>query len=487
MTNIPTTIIQQREYQEAILKQLNANFNNIPPLNTIAEVDTGLGKRVLTYLLIRDILKGQRVLLLLHSTTSYSETLHYFKDIYGGFEKQVEFQGISSRTPSWLKKKILTNAESRIIATTPQTFYNAFQKLNEKPRFICVIINEVDKIVRRQGDERLLIYPYNYLIPYFIDQGTWIVGLTGTIRDSHIFYNTNKDKIEIRSELVTLDNRIPDLYLIQMDTLIQETDISSYLNQSLSFIKAYPVKASDELMKILELINHAIKDLRSEILEETMERNPSLLAYVPKNKLALVSGMLEAENGNNLKYQGLLLIRKYCTAMQGPKFRKFLYRLKKIGVTKELIQALPYINKKVETVQEIIKKEPKQSKTVVLCSYLDTADILKEKIEEMGVETYLVTGQVRDKANVLNNFRKSTEKAALIMTSVGERDIDLPESNLLLVYDSINTVKTMYQRMKRTRGGLVLCLYYQDTFEQEKVKRLLANVAKKYPWSSVIE
>ena len=77
--------------------------------------------------------------------------------------------------------------------------------------------------------------------------------------------------------------------------------------------------------------------------------------------------------------------------------------------------------------------------------------------------------------------------SVLIMTSVGERDIDIPQADLLIVYDVVNTVKTMYQRMKRTRGGKVLCLCYQDTFEEKKVNRLLNEIAKRYPWSSIIE
>ena len=69
------------------------------------------------------------------------------------------------------------------------------------------------------------------------------------------------------------------------------------------------------------------------------------------------------------------------------------------------------------------------------------------------------------------------------MTLVGERDLDIPEAQLIVVYDSINTLKTMYQRFKRTRGGKVICLCYQNTSEQKKIKRVLTGVKEKYPWS----
>ena len=101
--------------------------------------------------------------------------------------------------------------------------------------------------------------------------------MTGTMRDSHIWYNRQKDIIEIRDELITLDKRIPDLHVIRMETLIENTDINEYIKDSISYIKMYPVKASTELIEILGLIDQAIEDLRVNIIEETMEKNPTLI------------------------------------------------------------------------------------------------------------------------------------------------------------------------------------------------------------------
>ena len=473
-------MIQQRQYQQKILEKLKENYYQ--RYHTIIEVDTGLGKRVLTYLLIKNILPKKRVLLLLHSTLSYSETIHYFKEEYGGFQKY-DFQAFSNRTPGYLRKKILKSA--RIVAATPQTFLNAFKKLIIKPIFDVIVINEIDKIVRRFGDSRLLIYPYNTLIPYFIQSKSWIVGMTGTIRDDHIFYDYKKDTVEIQQEIVTLNSSIPNLHIIRMDTLLAQTDIQDYIKST--YIQQLQIDVGSELKTILDLIDQAITDLRQKIIDETLEERPTLLETIPSSQLALVSGMLESQSGVNQKYQGLLLIRKYCTAMQPKKFRKFLYRLKKFGVTKELIQALPEKSTKIKTVQDLISQQPPTSKTVVLCSFLDTASYLQEEVDKMGVTSFLITGQVRNKMEVLNDFKRAKTKAVLIMTAVGERDIDIPQANLMIVYDVVNTVKTMYQRFKRTRGGLVLCLAYRETFEDRKVSRLLQEISERYPWSSIIE
>jgi ERCC4-related helicase len=476
--NSAQTIIQKREYQTIILKKLKEYFED--KIHCIAEVDTGLGKRVLTFLLIKDLLKEQRVLLLLHSTTSYSETVHYFNEEYGGFDNS-DFQAFSSRTPTWLRKKIIT--EARIVAATPQTFANTFEKITpNKPMFDVVIINEVDKIVRRHGGTRLLIFPYNTLIPHFVTHKAWIVGMTGTLRDSHIFYDHKEEQIKIRDERVTLDKRIPDLQIISMDEIMSQTDVRKYIK--FTEIKIELIEPSEPLLTILVLIDEAIKILRESILEEQKDENPTLIDSIPKSQLALVSGMLESNNTQ--KYNGLLLTRKYTVSMQVTNYKKFLYRLKKFGITKTMIQTIPSKNAKIRRILEILSNRGDKSKTVVLCSYLDTAHRLVEEVGKIGFTPFLVTGEVRHKAEVLNTFKSHSKGAVLIMTSVGERDIDIPQADMLIVYDVVNTVKTMYQRMKRTRGGTVLCLCYQDTFEEKKVERLLFEISKRYPWSSVV-
>ena len=475
------SLIIAREYQEVILKQLQRNYNK--NYHTIAEVDTGLGKRVLMYLLVKEMFPDKRVLLLLHSTSSYIETYYYFTTQYGGFTED-EFQGISSRTPSRLRIEILENKKSRIVITTPQTFMNVFDKMSTKPLFDIIIINEVDKVVRRQGDDRIFIYPYNKLLPHFIEHDCWILGMTGTMRDQHVLYDNIQESIRIKSEYSSLESQIPDLHIIRMEKLIQETDISNYIR--FTEVSMVSVEPSQELLEILNFINEIIVKLREEIIEETKKDQPKLIEHLSESQLPLVSGMLSSSSGQHQKYQGLLLIRKYCTAMQASKYRRFLYRLVKFGLKKDLIQGLPNKNPKIDKVLQLINIEPLTSKSVVICSYIDTAAELDKTLAKSGIQTYQLTGKVRHKMSVINNFKADKQKSVLIMTSIGERDLDIPQAELLIVYDSINTTKTMYQRMKRTRGGRVIFLYYDKTFEEQKVSRLLKSIANKYPWSSII-
>ena len=73
------------------------------------------------------------------------------------------------------------------------------------------------------------------------------------------------------------------------------------------------------------------------------------------------------------------------------------------------------------------------------------------------------------------------------MSPVGERDLDIPDADVLAMVDVTNTVKTMYQKIKRTRGGVVVLFGYKGTSEERKIRRLVSNIIKRYPWSTIEE
>ncbi|MHA2357728.1 MAG: hypothetical protein ACXABK_03035, partial [Candidatus Heimdallarchaeaceae archaeon] len=68
---------------------------------------------------------------------------------------------------------------------------------------------------------------------------------------------------------------------------------------------------------------------------------------------------------------------------------------------------------------------------------------------------------------------------------IGERDLDIPQTELIIVFDLVNSPKTVYQKMKRSRGGKVALLFYDNTSEKQKVKRVVSEIAVRYPWSLI--
>lgn len=128
-----------------------------------------------------------------------------------------------------------------------------------------------------------------------------------------------------------------------------------------------------------------------------------------------------------------------------------------------------------------------EEKTVVLASYLKTVESIRKALEKNGISTFKLTGEVEDKGAVLREFKAQEGKAALVMSTVGERDLDIGEADTLIVYDAIKTEKTMYQRIKRTRGGRVEFLTYADTSEERGVRRLIDSIVERYPWSCSVD
>jgi ERCC4-related helicase len=107
-------------------------------------------------------------------------------------------------------------------------------------------------------------------------------------------------------------------------------------------------------------------------------------------------------------------------------------------------------------------------------------------LSKAKVRTFTLTGRVLDKGPVIAQFKAAKPPAALILSPVGERDLDIPDADLLIICDVVNTTKTIYQKMKRTRGGRVVFLTYADTSEVGKVRRLIDNIMQKYPWSTCL-
>ena len=185
------------------------------------------------------------------------------------------------------------------------------------------------------------------------------------------------------------------------------------------------------------------------------------------------------------QYSGLLMLRKYVYAMPPKRFLRMFHTnyLKHYFNVSDLRRVLPEISSKVT---HVLKIALKYKKTVVLTSYLEMVSQTKSVLEKAGLKVLTITGAVRDKGEVLRKFREDDDAQVLVMSPVGERDLDIPQAEVMVVCDSINTSKTMYQKFKRTRGGLVILLAYFGTSEERKVHRLMARILDRYPWSTAI-
>lgn len=470
-TNCDTdsTRFDTRQYQEHILRRIKENRNH----NILVELDCGLGKRVLTYKLVTEQFPQTRFIITVNSSSSLQETAQYLEKEYGG----VEGLGILAPNVQGPHREQLLR-ESRVVLCTPRVLANILKKGNLTPtNFDGLMINEVDTIIRRVGQERVLIQPWSYLLEFFKDN--WIIGLSGTLRDDHVVFT--EEQLQIRNELQTLAVFLPNVELISMNELA-DTDLSEFIKPTI--LDAVPV-TSPVIRATSLVIDDLIQSTREEIHQRVREETGQSIGELPESTriLHLILHELPISEELAQKYSGLLMTRKYLYGMASKSFRRYLHHptLKSNIDVNRMMQDWPKITPKSLKAQELALNA---DKTVILTSYLNVVSEIDSLLKVRGVNTFQLTGRTQDKQAVLSQFKQAKTPAAVILSPVGERDLDLPDADLLIICDTVNTTKTVYQKMKRSRGGRVVFLVYADTSEVEKLRRLLDNIMERYPWSS---
>ncbi len=454
--------IVPRGYQKLILDLIKLHTSKNK--GVLLELDCGMGKRVITYEILTTLFPEKRILLVVLSSSSLHETKDFLQYEYGGVEG---FNWIGPGISNAYAQKILK--ESRVILCTPQKLSNVIKRAPNDfvDTFDIIIINEVDKLIRRMGSRRVLVYPWTDLITQL--GSSLYIGMSGTLRDSH--YVLDQDQLEIRKELDTLIEFIPDVELIFMDYLAG-TDITKFTKETI--IETVPVE-DPAISQISEIIGQQLREAYSAIEAELREEAPEYLEQVKKTG---PQALLQAPVSESLRgrAQSLTLTRKYLFSMMPAQLKKFLWKLPDVDES-----MLPTISQKVLKAVEIAKNT---NKTVILCSYIRTAKTIVSHLTKANIKSFLLTGQVFDKNAVLQSFRKYDGKAAIIMSPVGERDIDLPEADKLIIFDCVRTTKTVYQQLKRIRGGIGIFLYYNNSYEGKKVQSVISSILERYPWST---
>lgn len=459
-----------RGYQSYILDRVS-ELKDTPVL---LELDCGLGKRFITHQIVAQRFPDTGILIVVHSSSSLVETIDYLQSEYGGLED--DLGELSSRVQSG--HRIQNLREKRVVVATPQVLTTMIQKNPSLfDRFKIVLINEVDTLVRRAGGKSALVFPWTILLTYL--KGKRIIGMSGTLRDDHAVFT--KEQIEIRDELATLREYIPDAELITMEDLYN-TDVEDFLEPT--FVTVSTV-TDPQIRSISRVLDELIRDTRSEIMSQLEEDGNLELVDGDARRVHLLLERLPVTEEIKGRYSGLLMLRKYIYAMPPKQFLRMFYGeyLKHYFNINDLRRNLPVISTKTT---RVLKFAIEHKKTLVLTSYLEMVSQVKDVLTKAGLPVLSITGQTRDKGEILRSFRDDTEQRVLVMSPIGERDLDIPHAEIMVVCDSINTTKTMYQKFKRTRGGLVVLLAYSGTSEERKVKRLMDRILARYPWSTVI-
>lgn len=467
--------------------------------NAIVELDAGMGKRIISYLICR-MMSNENILIITPSRASVWDMALTFKELSGNDDW---FGVISGGMHKWLKLRNLS--EKRVIITTPISLLRVLEKNpNVARRFGIVIINEVDKIVRRiphivrnmnrclEEEKRggVLVYPWSHLRKYLAENACW-VGMSGTLRDEHIILE--KNGLRIRSELETVAEIFfpkKPLIIVTMDQLIEKTDAKSFIIKNLTIIR--PVGIKDSNVKVLvDSITSEIEEVIDKIREYYSKLYPPEdTPMKQREKIQRAISLLSPTNPLKIKFLKLALARRHIFASPPRVYVKFLSkpmfrRIVQKYSEKSLEDIIPQKSSKIESISRICKEWISlKNNIIIVSSYVRTALYIRKVLEKTcpNANILLLTGRTYNKKRVIKDFKEKSP-SILILTPVAERDLDFPEASLVIIHDIISTIKSMYQRIKRARRSMVMILYYADTYEEKKVNILLSRMIKKYPWS----
>ncbi|MCR8470534.1 MAG: helicase-related protein [Crenarchaeota archaeon] len=504
--------IEPRAYQFWIVNAICKA--KIEGKNVILELDAGMGKRIIMYM-ITQLFDNERILIISPSRASIWDMAIKFRELSGSDEW---FGVLTGGTPKWLKRGLLLNR--RVILATPISLAGALRHQEVVPKFDIIIINEADKVIRRvartkctgvsfthkirffedligeknkfeEAPDVSLAYPWNILKRILPKDACWI-GMSGTLRDEHYTIDS-EGRVVVRKEIDTLANELlpsKELVILTMDSLLERTDLGEYIIRNLTIIR--PVGVEDPNVEIISSeISAEIERVVDKILERNRELYPAEeTQFRTREKVMDTIATLPNTDPLKVKFLKLALARRHLFAGTPSSYFKFLARPMIKKLIKEhrqvdLEDILPRESKKMQAIIEIMRSwwEHRESSIVILASFVRTAlDIIKRLRNEGVNNVLLLTGKVKNKKLVLEKF-KSMKQSVLVLTPVAERDLDLPEAGLVIVHDVVSTAKSMYQRIKRSRRGLVIILYYKNTHEEKKVKVLLTRIIKRYPWS----
>ncbi|MEX2721991.1 MAG: DEAD/DEAH box helicase [Candidatus Wukongarchaeota archaeon] len=480
--------IEVRRFQETI-------FARAVKGNTLVVLPTGLGKTFILVLVaaLRLQLYGDGFVLILAPTRplvlQHSST---FRDVLALDEGKIVAVSGQERPAS--RSKIYSDA--KVVIATPQTVQNDIISGNLRLEN-CVLLG-VDEAHRAVGD-----YAYVFIAERYVNisKNPLIFGITASpgseeekIRE--VCNNLFIEQIEVRSE--------------------QDADVKPYVQRiDTEWVR---VELPPKFKRILELLETALKRRYKE-LKSGGFLNSANVKEVKLSDLLKLQGKIGSEISQTIDFnskkelfnaisleancvrllrahetvqtQGITPFLRYMNGLLKQSRKKGSSRgLKQLVNEHEVKEAVflagelekeKVLHPKVNKVIEIVKKTLKSSSTsrvLIFCQLRSTVSVIEKILIEEEVSASRFLGQAKrenekgltqkEQKEILENFKQG-KISALVATSVAEEGLDIPQCDLVIMYDSVPSAIRAIQRRGRTgrvQAGKVIILIAKDTRDE---------------------
>jgi Fanconi anemia group M protein len=505
--------ITPRKYQEQILETC---INN----NCLVVLPTGMGKTLIALMLTIQRMKsfpGEKVLFLAPTKPLAEQQMNSFREnlteLFG------DIQLFTGEVTPGERKKIWKTAD--IIFSTPQCIANDIKNGLYDLSEVCLLIqDEVHRCVKN--------YDYNYIAQKYKAQSTnqRLLGLTASpgseaSRIKEICNNLSIEAVELRTR--------------------ESPDVKPYL-QELSIEKQI-VELPEEFVKMRSALTKLFQGYIDELKNRrVLWTQPSKTELIRLQKRLILSISKGNKNFNNLlamsacaqaiKVQHALELLETQTLASLNKYLRELFRKAAKKESKGVVRLVskpefnyvfikcnelltqkaehPKIPKLIEIIESERNKNP-ELKVIVFSQFRDTAKTISKNLDQIkGIKTKVFVGQAKkqtsegisglsqkEQKKMIQEF--STKKVnVLCATSIGEEGLDIPEVNIVILYEPVPSAIRAIQRAGRTarlmEGKLIMLLakgtrdeayFYVSKHKEKKMREAIRTIKEKLSGKSL--
>ncbi|NMC76232.1 MAG: DEAD/DEAH box helicase family protein [Candidatus Methanofastidiosa archaeon] len=467
--------ITPRAYQETI-------FVKSKDKNTLVILPTGLGKTYIGILLAAYTLHSleKKVLVLAPTKPLAEQHLKSFSEV---INIENEYFSLLTGTVAPTKREEQYK-KSLVIIATPQVIENDILagKINLSD-FGLIIFDEAHRAV---GD-----YSYTYIAEKSKSKNIRILGLTASP-------SSDKEKLNEIIQILGIENiEIRNESSPDVKPYVQDIDISWI-----------PVKLPDEFLEIKKLLEvllrkemtilknlgfvSSVEANKKEILDAVIKINKKIKESSYADKPVYYSALKSQAKALKLHHalelletQGISPLISYFKRMRDSKSRSSSELLSEKTIIKVITIAESLNQKGIEhpklsKLYNIVNKEVNNGKNIIVFShYRDTTmRIVKELKKYEGVKVERFVGQSSKKGDeglsqkkqkeIIEKFR-SGEFNVLVATSVAEEGLDIPEVDMVILFEPVPSEIRSIQRRGRTarkRSGEVVILMAEKTRDE---------------------
>uniref|UniRef100_A0A8B9HGA8 Activating signal cointegrator 1 complex subunit 3 n=1 Tax=Astyanax mexicanus TaxID=7994 RepID=A0A8B9HGA8_ASTMX len=485
-----------REYQKELAE---AAFSG---QNTIICAPTGCGKTIVALAICEHHLKKfpgkAKVVFMATKVEVYAQQYKLFIDHFSK-DPDVRVTGVCGDTDVGVCLRSVVD-RNEVVVLTPQILVNALQN-KDLPSLDVFTLLLLDECHNTTGK-----HPYNNIMSRYLDTKLTssahtlpqVVGFTASVGVGS-FKNQQEAEMNICHLCANLDTRVIATVTKNIDELRSYVHIPE---KEFFEVPASPI--SDPFIRIIRNIMCNIEQLAKKIYD--IEREREREREKEREWLSVKSrrGCLKY-----IKYNDALIINEDARTKDALDYlQAFIEQVRKAGydstertltaffdVQREQLLRLAtegQENPKLQELKFILEEEYRnndQTRTVLFVRTRALADALKKWIDETDSLKFLNPGvligrgrkssqmvgsgmTLTSQKGVLDSFKTSDHIKILIATSVADEGIDIPQCNLVLMYEYVGNVVKMVQVRGRGRAAGSRCFLISNRNERiEKEKQ----------------